>query len=81
MGKPAAVMGVSSGGGGTARAQRTLKRVLASAGCRVLLEPELLAGGARQRFDAEGNLEDDSVRDEIRALIVALVEFPRHPID
>lgn len=81
MGKPAAVMGASAGRGGTERAQRTLKRVLASAGCRVLLEPEVLVGGARSRFDAGGNLEDDSVRDEIRALLVALVEFACPPID
>ncbi|MCH8813681.1 MAG: NAD(P)H-dependent oxidoreductase [Chloroflexi bacterium] len=80
-GKPAAVMGASAGGGGTARAQPTLKRVLTAAGCCVLMEPEVLVGGAHSRFDTDGNLEDDAVRDEIRALIAALVEFARQPSD
>jgi chromate reductase len=81
MHKPVGVMGASPGGGGTQRSQRTLRRVLAAVGCRVLPEPELLVAGAYQHFDAEGNLKDDSVRDEIRALIAALVDFARQPAD
>lgn len=78
-GKPAAVMGAAGGSGATKRAQSTLRNVLAATRVRVLAEPELLVGGAYDRFDVEGNLTDDTIRDELRALLDALVDFARQP--
>lgn len=81
-GKPVAVMGASAGPGATKRVQPTLKVVLAAANCRVLPEPEVFVAGAFMHCDPEGNLKDDSaIRDEIRGLIAALVEFSRQPTD
>jgi len=79
--KPVAIMGASAGPGATKRVQPTLKLVLSAASCRVLAEPQVYVGGAFMHSDAEGNVTDDAVRDEIRALIVALVDFARQPAD
>jgi len=71
--KPAAVMGASSGVVGTARAQLSLRQVLASSECYVLPpNPQILGGTARDRFDSNGRLTDEPTRERIRALLEAL---------
>jgi len=76
-GKPVAVMGASTGRGGTARAQAHLRDGLAYTNGLVLPLPEVLVGLAREKFDAEGNLIEDATRGEIRDLLVSLAAWTR----
>lgn len=49
-------MGASPGALGTSRAQYPLRQVGGYLDLRFLNVPEIMIGGARQRFDAEGRL-------------------------
>src|SRR5579871_4534245 len=69
--KPVAVIGSSTGIFGAVWAQAEAKKVLAAMGARVL-EGELAVGQAADRFDDEGNLVDDAVRDQLAALLDSL---------
>ena len=75
--KPVAIMGASTGRGGTARAQAHLRDGLAYTNGLVLALPEVLVGEARVKFDAEGNLHDDDTRSEVRDLLVSLAAWTR----
>jgi chromate reductase, NAD(P)H dehydrogenase (quinone) len=70
--KPAAVIGASTGVFGAAWAQAELRKVLASAGARVV-DGELPVALAHTRFDAEGRLRDDEARDRLGEIVEALV--------
>ncbi len=70
--KPAAILG-AGGGSGTARAQRHLREILKHNDLRVVTEPEVLVARARRYF-SDGELTDTGVREEIRALLEALLE-------
>jgi chromate reductase len=74
-GKPVAVMGASTGIGGTANAQAQLRQALAFPGAQTMPEPEVLVSKARDKFDAEGNLVDEQTRESVRELLDALVEW------
>ena len=41
----------------------------------VLLEPEVHVSAAGDKFDAEGNLIDATTRQDVRALVMALVDW------
>src|SRR5579871_3489332 len=69
--KPVAVIGSSTGMFGAVWAQAEAKKVLTAMGARVL-EGELAVGQAADRFDDEGNLVDDAVRDQLAALLDSL---------
>jgi chromate reductase len=79
-GKPVAIMGASSGRGGTARAQAHLRDGLAYTNGFVLPLPEVLVGLSGDRFDEEGNLTDEATRQEIRDLLVSLAAWTRRLI-
>ncbi|CAA9568091.1 MAG: hypothetical protein AVDCRST_MAG19-2477 [uncultured Thermomicrobiales bacterium] len=72
--KPVAVLGASPGGGGTARAQPLLRRVLANAGADVLAEPVVTVARAGDRFDDDGVLRDPELAATLRDLLAALVD-------
>ena len=73
--KPVAIMGASSGRGGTARAQAHLRDGLAYTNGFVLPLPEVLVGLAREKFDGDGNLTDAATREEVRDLLVSLAAW------
>ena len=75
--KPVALMGASPGRFGTARAQSDVRSVLTALGCYVLPKPRLQVGGAGEKFSVEGDLQDETVRQQLRALLEALVEWTR----
>ena len=75
--KPVAIMGASTGGGGTARAQAHLRDGLGYTNGLVLPQPEVLVPFAASRFDEAGNLHDDQTKDAIRDLLVALADWVR----
>jgi chromate reductase len=76
-GKPAAVLGASPGMCGTARAQYHLRQVFVSLNMYPLNQPEVMIANASERFDAEGNLVDNGVKDRIRQLLLNLVTWTR----
>jgi chromate reductase, NAD(P)H dehydrogenase (quinone) len=75
--KPVAVMGASTGRGGTRRAQQQVRDALLFPGAIVLDEPEVAVPLAWERFDENGKLVDEKTRDSLRALLEALAEAPR----
>jgi chromate reductase len=76
-GKPAAIMGASIGGIATARAQYHLRQIMVFLNMFPLNQPEVMIGNAAERFDAQGNLTDDTTKDYIRKLLENLVQWTR----
>jgi chromate reductase len=72
-GKPVAIMGASTGRSGTARAQEQLRAALEFSRSTVLEQPEVLVPEAYLRFDARGELTDESVRADLAELVDTLV--------
>jgi chromate reductase len=76
-GKPVAIMGASTGPGGTARAQAHLRDGLAYTNGLVLPLPEVLVPRAAEKFDGESVLEDPATREEVRDLLISLAAWTR----
>lgn len=74
-GKPAAIMGASVGAIGTARAQYHLRQMFVFLNMFPVNQPEVMIANASERFDAEGNLTDDTTKDFIRQLLQSLVNW------
>jgi chromate reductase len=72
-GKPAAVVGASSGMFGAVWAQAETRKVLSTIGARVV-DAELPVAEADERFDADGVLVDVEVREQLGEIVGALVE-------
>lgn len=60
--KPGGVMGASPGITGTARSQEQLRQALKALGAYCMPSPELLLFRAREKFDENGTLTDESTR-------------------
>lgn len=75
--KPAAVMGVSVGSLGTARAQYHLRQILVTLNMPTVNQPEVMIGNAEQRFDQDGILTDELSRRLIEKLLVELVRLAK----
>jgi chromate reductase len=71
--KPVAVIGASTGMFGAVWAQAELRKVLAACGARVL-EGELPVGRAHTRFDEDGTLVDEEIRELLAERVLALVD-------
>src|SRR3954447_154561 len=69
--KPVAVVGASSGAFGAVWAQAELRKVLAAIGARVV-DGEVPFRHAHQRFDSEGNLLDDQLREQLGEVVESL---------
>jgi chromate reductase len=76
-GKPVAIMGASTGGGGTARAQAHLRDGLSYTNGLVLPLPEVLVPFADSKFDAESSLTDPETREAVRDLLVSFAAWTR----
>lgn len=74
-GKPAAMMGASTGSQGTARAQYHLRQILVTLDMPTVNQPEVMIGHAAQWFDPNGRLTDEPTRQRIQALLAALVQL------
>ena len=77
LGKPAAMMGASAGGFGTARAQYHLRQILVALNMPVVNQPEVMIGNAAQRFEQDGKLSDEPTRQFIQKLLGALVQLAK----
>jgi chromate reductase len=79
-GKPALVVGASTGAFGAVWAQAELRKVLATAGARVV-EAEVAVGHAPMKFDEKGSLIDEEIVEQLQeALGVALPEELVRPV-
>jgi chromate reductase len=76
-GKPVAIMGASTGRGGTARAQEQLRAALEYSRATVVEQPEVLVPEAFMRFDERGEVVDDRIRAELAELLDTLVGVSR----
>lgn len=74
--KPVAIMG-AGGMAGTARAQLALRQIAVFVNLHILNKPELRVIRSWEKFDPQGNLTDDAVRKELRALLEALAAWTR----
>jgi chromate reductase, NAD(P)H dehydrogenase (quinone) len=77
-GKPVAVVGASKSLFGAVWAQAELRKVLATIGARVV-DRELPVMHAHERFDADGLLVEDELRDELAAHVAELVDAIGEP--
>ena len=71
-GKTVAIMGASTGMGGTANAQRQLREALTFPRANVLEEPKVLVASSYEKFDGEGRLIDEETRRKIGDLLEAM---------
>ena len=67
--KPVAIVGASSGRGGSRRAQQQVRDALLFPGAVVLDEPEVAVPLAWEHFDAELNLTDEETRAALDSLL------------
>jgi chromate reductase len=79
-GKLVGIVGVSTGQGGTAKAQAQLRDALGFPRARVLSGDALQVAEAYRYFDADGNLVDDAVRRALQALLQRLYAEASHAI-
>jgi chromate reductase len=80
--KPVAIMGASSGRGGTRRAQQQVRDALLFPGAVVLEEPEVAVPIAWERFDPDLRLTDENIGAAVTELLAGLVELAQqhHPV-
>ena len=71
--KPAAVVGASTGAFGAVWAQAELRKVLSTIGARTLPN-EVSCRQAAERFDENGRLVDEGVREDLAETIATLAE-------
>jgi chromate reductase len=72
--KPVALLG-AGGRMGTARAQLHLRQVAVYTRMHVLVDPQVYIADARGQFDEHGCLTNERYREEIGALLAALLEW------
>jgi len=76
-GKPVAMMGATTGNFGTVRAQMHLRQVCVFCNMFPFNKPEVLVMRAKEKFDADGRLTDETARGLIRDLLLALADWTR----
>jgi chromate reductase len=70
--KPVAVVGASTGAFGAVWAQAELRKILSTIGARVV-EGDVTVGHAPTRFDEEGQLVDEDLREQLAEVLDALI--------
>ncbi len=80
-GKPAAIVGASSGRLGTVRAQLHLRDTCISIGMLLLNSPQVLVPRAQDQFDDKGCLVDEATRRRLQRLLTALTVWTRQVSD
>ena len=74
-GRPVALMGATTGPGGTILAQNAWLPVLRILGTRPWFGPRLTVSGAKEVFDEDGRLADEGVREKLKAFMAGFGEF------
>jgi chromate reductase len=70
--KPVAVVGSSTGAFGAVWSQAELRKVLAATGARVV-DADVAVGHAPTRFDEDGSLVDDDLREQLQEVVDTLL--------
>jgi len=73
-GKPGAIMG-AGGRFGTVRAQMHLRYILLHNDVKVLNRPEIMVVRSSEAVDSEGNITDQTVRNQVEELVNALYKW------
>lgn len=73
-GKPVLIMGVTVGQLGTAIAQGHLRQMLTYLDMQIIGQPELYFGPAKEIFDKEGNIVNDSTKELLAKALSILAE-------
>jgi chromate reductase len=73
--KPVALMGASMGPQGTSRAQYHLRQIFVFLNMHPISQPEVMVGNASQRFDANGNLVDETTKAHVVKSLKHLVQW------
>lgn len=76
-GKPVALMGATTGSWGTVRSQMHLRQVCVFTNMLPMNRPQVLVARARDKFDADGRLTDETTRRFVSLQMEALVEWVR----
>jgi len=76
-GKFAGVMGASMGATGTARAQYHLRQIGVFLDLHFMNRPEIMVAAAHEKFDAQGNLTDETTRNYVQKFLAALAVFAK----
>lgn len=74
--KPVAVVGASMSAFGGVWAQAELRKVLAASGARVV-DGDVAVGHAHERFDENGILNDENLREQLGEVVETLVDAAR----
>ena len=72
--KPVALLG-AGGRMGTARSQLHMRQVAVFTRMQVMLDPQVYIADARSQFDEHGRLTNDRYREQIGALMAALMDW------
>ena len=75
--KPCAIMGATQGLWGTVKAQHHLRQMCVFLDLWPVNKPEVLIAQAQNKFDAQGNLTDETTRKAVADLMTALVAWTR----
>ncbi|HKI03903.1 MAG TPA: NADPH-dependent FMN reductase [Thermoanaerobaculia bacterium] len=75
--KPVAILGASPGITGTARGQSQLRQAFEFTNSYCMPQPEILVYKAHEKFDAEGRLTDEKMREFLGKFLVAFGEWAR----
>lgn len=77
-GKPAAIMGATTGNYGTARAQEQLRQTLIYNNCPMVKVPEVLVSEAQNKVNGKGEFVDEPTLRFVGELVDALRELTLH---
>jgi chromate reductase, NAD(P)H dehydrogenase (quinone) len=75
--KPIGIMGCSSGESGTMRGQLALRQMFVFTDSYVMAQPELRVPKAGDRFDENGRLVDEELRERLGLYLFALVDWAK----
>ena len=76
-GKPAGLLGASTGGLGTVKAQLNIRQIATVESVYFLQDPEVRVARVKAKFDDKGELIDDDLRAELVEFLNALVAWTR----
>jgi chromate reductase, NAD(P)H dehydrogenase (quinone) len=76
-GKPAGLLGGSTGGFGTTKAQVVIRQISTVEGVYFLQDPEIRVARVQTKFDESGRLTDDDLRRQLGEFLTALAAWTR----
>jgi chromate reductase len=76
-GKPAAVIGATTGGFGTVKAQLNIRQIATAEGLYFLQDPEVRVARVKTKFDDKGELIDADLTEELVEFLEAFARWTR----